>query len=347
MGGLQSYSGLTTKIREMQEQLLKKSDYAALRAQPTVRAAVNYLMKWKCYQAVLRDIPEEKLHRGVIEEHLIRSGYEDFTRVYLFASQEQRKYLHLYFTKFEAEYLRKCLRRSVAVHPEHFVLDEANISFFRKYSHLKLDDLMEARGLQEFTEATRGSRYYSVLHMLQNKNDENPAEYEAAIDMRHYRMIWESGTQLFSGRDLAVFRETEGTRIDFLNFELIYRAKRFYGMTPEEIYALIIPVRYKFRKNDIVRFVTAQDPEMMFGYLKRSEYGPKFHFLNDTNFKNSVQEANDHLYHEAFKHNPYTIACMVTYFYEKERELERIIHALEVIRYTEKRTPEQKGGSSE
>ncbi len=54
---------------------------------------------------------EEALHRGKIEQLLVNSIYRDFTKIYQFSNMEQRKFLNLYFGRYEVSIMKECLNK--------------------------------------------------------------------------------------------------------------------------------------------------------------------------------------------------------------------------------------------
>ena len=58
----------------------------------SVPEIVEYLKKNTAYVDVLDTLEEEQIHRGNIEKVLIQSLYHDYTKLYRFCGQKQRRY---------------------------------------------------------------------------------------------------------------------------------------------------------------------------------------------------------------------------------------------------------------
>ena len=110
MSGLISYSGLTTKVRAIRGRMLKQEQFMELAECKSVAEVIGYLRETEAYKDLFLTIEPEKIHRGNIEKILKRSYYSDFEKLYRFADAEQRKYLELFFKKFELSFLKSCLR---------------------------------------------------------------------------------------------------------------------------------------------------------------------------------------------------------------------------------------------
>ena len=50
-------------------------------------------------------------HRGEVESRMTFSTYSDFSKIYHFAGNSQKKYLEYYFMKYEISILKACMRK--------------------------------------------------------------------------------------------------------------------------------------------------------------------------------------------------------------------------------------------
>lgn len=60
-----------------------------------------------------------------------------------------------------------------------------------------------------------------------------------------------------------------------LNLQFILRSKRYYKMEPAAIYAQLIPVNYKLKKEEITAMVEATSREEGEQIFNRTWYGPE------------------------------------------------------------------------
>lgn len=379
MGELLSFSGITTKVRAMQKYLISDADFGRMRQLDTVPEAVAFLRQYPPYESILKDIPEERLHRAVIEDQLSLSEYRDFVRLYQFAGVEQKRFLNLYFEHFEIAVLKRCLRFAAAgerpiqgemaaagltpqevqgltmpggladktVQTEQFQSSLTQVAdFFARYSKLDLQKLLYADSLADFVEATAGSQYYDILHLLYEQGDRRLIDYESAIDMRYFRNMWEKNSRDLPKADREIMEQTLGSRIDMLNLSWIYRSKKYYTMAEAEIFALLIPIRHKLKKEEIREMVTAADLDGFWQLVRRSYYGRvSGKLLGDTvSMERWLTEVLEKIYRSSYQKQPYSIACLNTYFFLREQEIKRIINTIEEIRYGVNKTIYEKGG---
>lgn len=95
MGHLLEYSGIVTKTRAMESRLLSPGQFQELASLHTIPEAVEYLKKNTAYAETLESLEPTQLHRGNIEKLLTQSLYRDYTKLYRFCGQKQRKFMEL------------------------------------------------------------------------------------------------------------------------------------------------------------------------------------------------------------------------------------------------------------
>ena len=111
----------------------------------SVPEAVTYLIQNTVYREILETLEPTLVHRGNIEKLLIVSLYQDYTRIYLFATLEQRKFLKLYLKRYEVELINYCLRIVINHYQEPFDLNHkraflTGIRRFHREAHSFQDD---------------------------------------------------------------------------------------------------------------------------------------------------------------------------------------------------------------
>ena len=131
--------------------------------------AVAYLKQRPAYSQIWASLDENDLHRGQIEKLLINAVYNDFARLYRFANMEQRKFLDLYFKRYEVSLLKNCLNkifdhREVDLDPSMFK------SFFDRHSELDISLLAASGSIEEFIANLKGTEYYEPLNHLRKLN---------------------------------------------------------------------------------------------------------------------------------------------------------------------------------
>lgn len=333
MGSLLAYSGTTTKIRAIKSRLLKERDYEELAAMKNVTEALSYLKQKPAYRELFGGTDESQLHRNEVENMLVFSVYADFQKIYRFSNISQRGFLDLYFGRYEIAILKRYMRM---MFDHRSVRQDLTIftDFFNRHSKINLDKVASSQKIEEFVENLKGSIYYQPLKRLSNIKTPTLWDYEMAMDLFYFRWFWEKGEALFKSKeDRKFFEEGYGVKIDLLNMQWIVRAKKYYHMDGPDVYAMMIPVQYHLKKEDIHRMVESASLDELNGAVLRTYYGRKYDFLNIETMDESYGKIRHMVQSRNAKNNPYSPAIMISYLYEKEHEIDKLTMALECVRY--------------
>lgn len=345
MGNLLKFSGIVTKIRAMQSKLLSPEDFESISNLKNVTEVVLYLKQTPSYGKLFRNIDENTLHRGDIEKVLIQSLYDDYSRIYLFSGLEIRNFLKMYLKRYEVDLINYCSRIVFNHYQEPFDLSHKK-DFFNKYSQISIEKLMTARTMEELVDTLQGTEYYAPLRQLQEHSKPTLFDYDLALDLYYFSAIWKEKKKVLKKNDLEVFTRDSGTKIDLLNLQWIYRAKKYYHMEPAAIYSLIIPIHYHLRKDLLKELVESSSLEEFLTCMEKTHYARKYQFDNSHTIEKLYADCLNHLYRTDRRHSPYSISAINTYLFLKEEEIKRLTTTLECIRYglTPQETVEYAGG---
>lgn len=333
MGSLLSYSAITTKVRAMQRYLFTEKNYNEFTNLSSVPEAVAYLKKHPGYQDIFRDVDETKLHRGGVERLINISLYEDYQTLYKFATPDQRKFLKVYFMHYEAKLLKTYLRHLFSGGSELRNLQKNDIII--KYSKIPFEKLYYATNLDEFITSLKGTEYYNPLSQLKNLSTAKLFDYEIAIDLYYFTRIWKLLHRLLS-RDVEKYIiNIYGSKIDMLNMQWIYRAKKYYHMSNSDIYSLIIPIHFKLKKSDLTSMVESTSSEELAQIFKETYYTRVFEeeIAASDVVETIYNKILDRIHRSNAMKKPYSVATLFSYLYFKEKEIDKLTTALECIRY--------------
>lgn len=333
MGNILVYSGIVTKIRAMEARLLKPEQFEEIANLHTVPEVYSYLKEYSAYADVLDEIDEDRLHRGDIEKILIQSLYRDYTKLYRFSSLEQRKFLKLYLKRYEIDLINYCFRIVINHYAEPFDLNYKR-AFFDKYSQISIEKLITSRTADELVENLKNTEYYEPLHKLRGSQDVTLFDYDLALDLYYFTTLWKDRKKVLRKKELEIFTRDCGSKIDLLNLQWIYRAKKYYKMAAADIYSLLIPIHYKISVDLIKELAEAADLEEFYAAVRKSSYTRHYDFEQKLTIEQMYADCLYHLYTVDRRRNPYSIAAVNTYLFLKEEELRKLTTAMECIRYS-------------
>ena len=161
MGGVLSYSGLSTKIRAMQSRLTTMDQFEEILQLSDVTQVAAYLKRMPEYSSRWDALDENTLHRGQIEKLLKKSIFQNFSRIYHFANPEQRKFLDLYSKRYEIRVLKEVMTNIF----DHRDTDPVDVSpyreFFRLHSNIDVDRITTCSTMEELISCLKGNEFSS------------------------------------------------------------------------------------------------------------------------------------------------------------------------------------------
>ena len=332
MGSLLSYSGVITKIRAMEKHLISDDEFREIVSLPSVSAIEAYLMKNPRYAEEFRRFPTEEVHRGVLESILGCTVFRDYVKIFHFCTMEQRKFLRKYVRRYEIRLLKKCLSfvcQGSTPTDSMFAYGD----FFDRYTSLDTKALSACTSVAELLHAIRDTEYAPVLARIDEIPDASLFDYETALDMHHFRTGWKDLGKILPKDSLEAVAAGYGTKMDLLNLWYIHRARAFYRMNKADTFALLIPVRFKLRKEEIEALVGADSEEEFRKALADTRYGRKYPDLAPEHLESMYTAICRKVLGEQAKKNPYSIASVYNYLFLREHEEYRLTSAVECVRY--------------
>ena len=82
-------------------------------------------------------------------------------------------------------------------------------------------------------------------------------DYDLTLNLYYFTSIWKEQKKVLKKDELELFMRDCGSKIDMLNMQWIYRAKKYYNMKPADIYLLLIPIHYKLSTEMVKEMVEA------------------------------------------------------------------------------------------
>lgn len=332
MSGLLEYSGLATKLKAMGAGLLSTDEYNSIMNMNSLSEAIGFLCGHDIYREVFSGETIESLSRMRIEQLLQDTIYLDYEKVYHFASMKQKKFLQTYFIKYEISFIKMCLRLCCG-HSGMEISPYGYTGMFAGHMSFDVNSLINSSSIDELLVNLVGTDYYKVLGTLRGRDNITMYDYEILLDIYYYRCLWKNLNSILARDELKSIRNIYGTQIDLLNMQWIYRARRYYKLTEADVYALIIPIHYKLKKEDIRNFVKAADESELKNLFIHSRYGKYYQEDDDRWLEHAYAYAMESLHKKGIKKHPYSAWCIDYYFYRKELETQKLVRLTECLRY--------------
>ncbi len=323
------YSGIVTKVKGMRAKLLTPKDFESIANCNSVGEVVEFLKDKPAYAPVFEKMSETLYQRGNIEKVLEQSLYEDYSRIYRFAGMKQKEFIKGFWKQYEIALINYCLRIVFNHYEQPFDL-EYKKEYFDKYSKISIEKLMTSGSIDELVENLAGTEYYEPLRRVKAAGEATLLDYNIALEQYYFIETWKHQRKSLNKKEQEFFTKDCGTKIDLLNLQWIYRAKKYYRMEPAEIYMMIIPIHYRLHLEEFKEMVEAPDEERFLALLRQSYYKK---FPQDLSMEKIYKEILYKLYQADERKHPFSIAAVNTYLFLKEEEINKLTTALECIRY--------------
>lgn len=332
MCSLMAYSGIVTKIRAMESKLLTDQDFETIAGLKSVPEVIEYLKEKPAYTDYLSQMNISLYHRGNVEKILRQSLYNDYTKLFRFAGMQQKKFLKLYWKQHEVMLINYCLRIVFNHYEKPFDLDYSK-EIFDRYSQISIDRLITSRNIEELVDNLKDTEYYAPLKKIRDSEAGSLFDYDLALDLYYFSTLWKKEKRLLKGKEKELFTRDCGTKMDLLNLQWIYRAKKYYHLVPPDIYSLTIPIQYHLKHDEFKALVEAPSVEEYVKLVEETYYAKHYDIGNERTLEQMYRDTQRVLYLADRRRNPYSVAAINTYLFLKEEEIYKLTTALECIRY--------------
>ena len=238
MNPYMAYEALNTKIMTQKNRLQDEDRFEKIMDCNTVEQVTEVLFTRYDLKRYIENVKIHDLHRDDLETLLTRYKVSVIENILHYCSGPYREFILVFIMEYEI-YDISLLLRKIARGEE---LDDIESHFIHseKYSMLQYNKLKASGTVSQFIENLKGTPYYNPLKTV---TDTDAVKREFHIEMKlqqlYYRTLLAKAEKLFAG-DKRIADDLIGLKIDFLNIQWIYRAKKLYDISPEQmlIYSL-------------------------------------------------------------------------------------------------------------
>ncbi len=332
IGQVMANSALNTKIHAMSGQTLHKEDYDALKRLRSVSEVAAYLKENTRYAKALQDVIPAIVHRGRLENALKEQLVSDVEALLPFLDMNKRVFMDVFELEEGVEKLKIFLRLLVSGHPEQFALITEEIP--TGHEPISAKEISKLKTFDAFFDFISGTPFYRPLSSFKNDPErQHLFLYEVSLDNYMAELLNRYAKKYLKKEDQKLAERSVGTITDLDNIKFLLRAKLYFAMTDEEIYAGIIPRYYRLKQPTIAKVVAAPSyAEAVAVLQEETPYGEAFS-SEDRFIEKRIEEYLLKLNRHLFLTNPYSIQAPLCYIYMRRVEIKNIVSIIEGIRY--------------
>lgn len=328
-----TYAAVNTKIRALEKDFLKREDYLNMIREKSVIDVARYLKENTSYGKLLREINIDNISRRDLEDILKNNMIKNMDKLIYYFRDDYKELIRSLYVKYEIEDL-KILSRSI-FNGKDLETIEKPFSFLGKYSRVDPKILFKSKTNRDLIYSLKGSEFYEFLIPLVNGKRENRFRFEMALDMGYFSII-QSRKLKISREDRKILKKWEGLLADLYNIQWVYRGKKFYSLSPEELlnYTINFGDKLTFRERKAMCY--AKNLEELYKLITNTIYG--FLFKKEEISRDIYMERriNRFIYYKLKaldRQFSLSIIQTIDFVWSFEFEIRDIISILEAIRY--------------
>ena len=172
--------------------------------------------------------------------------------------------------------------------------------FFEKHSDINLTALSNCKTLDEFVSLLKGSIYYRPLSLLSGLSEPTLWDYEMALDLCYFKWFWDSRKKVLTRDEERIFMDDYGVRL---------------------------------QTSQIKEMVEAATTDELTAAIRNTYYGRHFPEEAKLSLDDAYYQIRYRVQRKNAKEDPFSIAVIISYLYEKEHEVDDLTTTLECIRY--------------
>jgi len=226
---------IETKIKAKKGSIFRTGRIEELLACESIDQVADFLRRKYGLARILNEYGSGRLLRDDIETLLKRYSVIGIEDILHYFSGPYKDFIKVFLMRYEITDLIMILRR-IARGDDLDGIQERLVHSVN-YSSLDYSKLTSSKSVAQFIENLRHTPYYSALRTV-NENDVIKREFhmEMKLLLLYYNTLLKKADDL-EPADSAAARAVIGEKIDWLNVQWIYRAKKFYQIPPEQILA--------------------------------------------------------------------------------------------------------------
>lgn len=332
MANVRQFAAVNTKIKSMVGKLLSKEDYQRMIVMKDEQDIFDYLTEHTYYKNIFKNIEDADYTVVNIEAHIKDYILTLYKKIMCFITGDYRRLFRLLMKRFEAEdikaflralTLKQDIRDMYKQYPKHEI-----------YSNLDYQALCRSKSIQEFIEQLEDTIYYRVLKLYLTESPERILFYmEMNIDRVYFSKLSVEISK-FKGDEKPIF-EILQMNIDFLNFQWIYRGRKFYDLSPEEVLNYALPNGHYLDYDHLKELSYSSSEDELFEIMSQTHY--KKLFEHDTLTERFLERDMDRYLYKKFlksdRESSLNMITVVTFTHRLEFEMRDLFTIMEAKRY--------------
>lgn len=334
MGSVVRYAAVNTKVKVLKGKLLSSEQYKKLIESKNFLDALRYLKEDTYYREALENYNIELLHRGSLEKILKKYYINSFIKLRHYFIGDYRFLFKCLFMRFEIEDLKTIFRGKYAGRSKEEILDLIN--FRCELTSIDYDNLASATNVEGIIERLKDTHYYKKLVPILENYDEEDGLFrvETTLDFEYFDMI-KKAIKKIDEEDSKILQKIIGINCDLLNIQWLYRGKKYFNLSSEELLNYTIYDGYYLNYKDIKALCYTKNFDEFYEFIEKTPYKNVFNPNNtmDHLYEKNILSYLKEFYEGLVKENKLNISVVVCYIELLLIEIRNIVSIVENKRY--------------
>ncbi|MBR0575344.1 V-type ATPase subunit [Proteiniclasticum sp. BAD-10] len=330
---------IASKAKAMYGNRLKQEDYEELIRKRSVPEIAAYLKNETDYGASLKDIYENTIHRGQLEQLIRRHMFQRLLKLLKFSQLTKNEFYKMNLIQREIDIILMSVR---ALTPDKFEdddrFDDMVMSlpvFLNDYLSFNMAALPSAKTFGDILKVLERTPYHGILQAYP-PDKEGKLDYtsmERELQSYYYEYVFEVINRTFKGKRKKELLEIYRTQIELSNITKIYRFKKFFKVTNAEIRKAMLGNKTRMSRAQIDELIELPTAEDVLKALESSKYHL---YIDDDDYVFIEYYANKIKYNLAKRYMHFSIDApliFTAYSILFETEVQNLVNIIEGIRY--------------
>jgi V/A-type H+-transporting ATPase subunit C len=332
---MSNYAGnaIIAKAKSLYGHRLKPEDYEELLKFNNVSEIVTYLKKNDKYSNTLTDTIEYSMHRGQLEELIKKSYFNNLARIVKFVGTKDKKFYELDMIRREIDIVLSSVRSIISGSIEGSIRDLP--LFFRKHASFDIGDISSSLTMTDLLKTLKGTRYYETIRPYYS---DDPVEIkysriEHDLFAQYHGIVIQRINQYYKGKTKRTLMDIYQSKVEIENVIKIYRLKKFYKASKDEILETLITDNIRMSKKKLNDLIDVTDANEILQVLSKSQFSE---FKDNDDYVYIEYQAGKIKYNIAkrymyFSNNPPIVYTVFLFLNDIERS--NIFNIIEGVRY--------------
>ena len=330
-----SSNAILAKARSMYSRRLTEQNYEELLKRRSINDLVAYLKSETAYSGILADLKEVNIHRGQLETLLNKEIFLRLDRLMRFASKKELAFYRLGVMELEIQLI---LTKARLIVSDYYTGYEIEIpDYLNKYASFDLYGLLAINDYDSLLFLLKGTKYYSTLLKYKPEEDERFDSNLLELELKHiyYAEYVDVVNKLYKGKKRKDLLTMINTSIELQNITKIYRLKKYFNATPDQIRETLFMEYSRIPKSVMFELIETKDASE---FLRKLSESPYKLYIDDHEFvyiEYYTEKIRYNLARRFMRFSTDSALVYMTYKIVYQVEIDNLKHIIEGLRYGE------------